>query len=67
MKTPVSLIAGAVPVFAAGASLAQSGNMMGGDGGGMGWMGGFGGLWLPILLLVVVVGVVAWVVGQRSK
>lgn len=61
------MIAGAMTVLAAGVSLAQSGPMMGGETESIGWMDGLGGLWLPSLLLVLVVGVVAWVVGQRGK
>lgn len=44
-----------------GLSLAQNGNLMNG-----GWMGGYGGVWLP-LLLIIVVGVAAWVVIQKRK
>jgi hypothetical protein len=33
---------------------------------GVGWMGGYGGIWVPILL-VVVVGLVAWLVMNRKK
>ncbi len=40
--------------------------MMGGYGG-AGWMGGYGGLLVPILLVLAVVGLVAWVVKQKSK
>ena len=43
--------------------------MMNGGYGGMwsgGWMSGYGGIWGPILL-VVVIGLVVWVVGQRRK
>ncbi len=32
---------------------------------GFGWMGGYGGL--PILLVIVLVGVVAWAVAQKRK
>lgn len=45
--------------------------MMGG--GGNNWMGSFGagmggyGGWLPILLVIVVAGLVAWVVTQKKK
>ena len=43
-----------------------SGGMMGGYG--AGWMGGgYGGIWVPILLVAVVAGVVAWVVTQKRK
>lgn len=34
---------------------------------GFGWMGGYGGIWAPILLVAVVVGVVVWVVAQKKK
>ena len=44
-----------------GLALAQSGHMMNGA-----WMGGYGGVWVPILL-VLVVGLVAWVVVQKRK
>jgi hypothetical protein len=36
------------------------------NGSGWGWMGGNGGAWVPILV-VVVLGLVAWVVIQRRK
>jgi hypothetical protein len=41
--------------------------MMNGGMGGFGWMGSYGGVWVPILLVIVVVGVVAWFVGKRGK
>ncbi len=43
------------------------GNGMGPGMMGGGWMGGYGGFWLPVLLLVVVVGFVVWVVSQKKK
>ena len=55
----------------AASALAQSqggygGGMMGGYG--AGWMGGgYGGIWLPVLLVVAVAGLVAWVVAQKKK
>ena len=55
-----------MPLFKTGAALAQNGFMMNGSMAGGGWMGGYGGYWLPILL-VVVVGLVAWVIMQRRK
>jgi uncharacterized membrane protein len=69
MKTLLAVAVGMVAVLAAGASLAQNGNMMNGDGGmwGGGWMGGYGGIWGPILLVIVVAAVVAWVVKQKGK
>ena len=53
MKTLPALLLALVALLASGASLAQSGNMMGGSWG-SGWMGSYGGLWMPILLVVVV-------------
>jgi hypothetical protein len=69
MKSLIATAVGALSLFAAGASSAQTGNMMNGVNGGMwggGWMDGYGGLWGP-LLLVVVVGLVVWVVMQKRK
>ncbi len=40
--------------------------MMNGGMGGYGWMGAYGGYWVPVLL-VVVVGLVAWIVMQKRK
>ena len=51
-------------------AFAQGGGMMNGGGGmaGYGWMGnGYGGIWLQALVLVVVVGFVAWVVKRKGK
>lgn len=44
-----------------------SGGMM--DGYATGWMGtdGYGGLLLPILLVVVIAGLVAWIVARNKK
>lgn len=50
-----------------GSSLAQNGTMMNGGMWGSGWMGGYGGYWVPILVLVIVVGLVVWVVKQQKK
>ena len=49
-----------------GVALAQSGNMMNGGSWGGEWMGGYGGMWIPILLVVVVVALVVWVVKQKK-
>lgn len=66
MKSKLVVAVGAVPLFLAGNATAQNGQMMNGGMGGGGWMGGYGGYWLPILL-VVVIGLVAWVVMQKRK
>jgi len=67
MKTLLALAVGSVPLLASGVALAQSGNMMNGGGWGMGWMGGYGGIWVPILLVVVVAGVVALIMQRKGK
>jgi len=40
--------------------------MMNGGMSGAGWMGSYGGVWGPILLLVVV-GLVVWIVQRKGK
>lgn len=51
-----------------GSPLAEGDPMMNGGMWGAGnWMGGNGGMWVPIILAVVVVGVVAWLVKGRGK
>jgi hypothetical protein len=67
MKTLLALAVGAVPLLGTGVALAQNGNMMNGGGWGMGWMGGYGGIWGPILLVVVVVGAVVLVMQRKGK
>ena len=67
MKTLFALTVGSVPLLASGVALAQSGNMMDGGMWGMGWMGGYGGVWGPILLVVVIVGIVVLVRQQKGK
>ena len=67
MKTLLESAVGTVFLLVTGAALAQNGNMMNGGGWGMGWMGGYGGIWGPILLVVVVVGVVALIMQRKGK
>ena len=67
MKTLLAMAVGSVPLLASGVALAQDGNMMNGDGWSMGWMGGYGGIWVPILLVVVVAGVVALLMQRKGK
>jgi hypothetical protein len=57
---------GVAAALATGVASAQSGSMMNGGHWGGGWMGGYGGVWVPVLL-VVVVGLVAWIVMQKRK
>lgn len=65
MKNLLAVAAGTALLQVTGIASAQSGHMMN-DGAGFGWMGGYGGYWVPVLL-VVVVGLVAWIVTQRRK
>jgi hypothetical protein len=67
MKTFQAMVVGTVPLFATGVALAQSGRMMDGNSWGVGWMGGYGGIWLPIFLVGVAVGLVVWVVQRKGK
>jgi hypothetical protein len=64
MKNTLSLAAALVS--ASGTALAQGGHMMNDGFWGGGWMGGYGGPWVPILV-VAVVGLVAWIVVQKRK
>ncbi len=58
----VSTLALAItPLMSPVSAFAQNGNMMSGA-----WMDRFGGAWGPILL-VVVIGLVAWVVMHKRK
>ncbi len=67
MNTLRTSLAGLVPLLSTGAALAQSGHMTNSGMGGFGWMGGYGGIWLPILVVIAVAGLVAWVVKQKGK
>lgn len=66
MKSLLTRVAGTLPLGLSDLASAQSGNMMNGGMGGAGWMGGYGGYWGPVLL-VVVVGLVAWIVMRGRK
>lgn len=73
MKTLLATAVGTLTLLATGVALAQSGNMMNGGASGNGWMngygvmGGSGGVWVPTLLVIVVVGFVAWIIMQKRK
>lgn len=45
---------------------AQDRHMMNGSDWNGGWMGGYGGIWVPVLL-VVGVGLLVWIVMQKRK
>ena len=66
MKNLLATAAGTSLWLTTGAAAAQGGPMMNGGMWSGGWMGGYGGYWVPVLL-VVVVGLVAWIVMQKRK
>ena len=53
-------------LLATGSALAQNGTMMDGGMWGPGWMGGYGGYWVPVLVVAVLVGLIVWVVKQKK-
>lgn len=73
MKILLAPVVGAASLLTSSISLAQNGSMMNGGTGsgtwmnGYGAMGGYGGIWVPILLVIAVAGVVAWIVAQKRK
>ena len=63
MKTWPVMAFSVTPLLASKAAWAQTGHMMNlWDGG---WMGGYGGIWMPILLLVAVVAIVVMVMNRK--
>jgi uncharacterized membrane protein len=67
MKTLHAMVVGTVPLLTTSASWAQNGNMMNGGNWGGGWMGGYGGIWMPLLLVIAVAGLVAWIIRRGRK
>jgi hypothetical protein len=67
MKALVAVAIWTAFLVAANASLAQSGHMMTDGGWSGGWMGGYGGVWMPLLLVLVVGGVIALLFQRRGK
>jgi hypothetical protein len=62
----MAVAAGTASLLGSGVSLAQDGHMTGGAMWGTGWMGGYGGVWVPVLL-VVIVGLVVWIARSKGK
>ena len=62
-----AMAVGTVSLLTTGVALAQNGNMMNGGMWSTGWMGGYGGIGMPVLLLIVVVALVVWVVKRGGK
>ncbi len=67
MKIFLAMLIGLTMLSVSGVALAQNGNMMSGGMWNGGWMGKYGGMWVPILLVIVVVAVVAWMLGRKGK
>ena len=67
MKNLLAVTGGILLLLTTGVSFAQSGNMMNGGTWGGGWMGGCGGVWMPILFVVVLVALVVWIIKLKKK
>lgn len=67
MNTLHSASSGLVALLVTTSASAQDGNMMNGGRWDNGWMGRYGGNWVLIVVLAVVVGLVIWVVKQQKK
>ncbi len=67
MNLLLAFAVGAALLLITGISHAQDTSMMNSGMGGVGWMGGFGAMWLPILVVIAAVGIVAWFVIRKGK
>ena len=67
MNIFLAVVSSMATLLVSSVAVAQSGNMMNGGMWNAGWMGGYGGMWVPILLVIVVVAVVAWMLGRKGK
>lgn len=67
MKTSFAIALATVALLGSGHSFAQNTNMMNGGTWGVGWMGGYGGIWMPLLLVIAVAGLVAWILKRDGK
>jgi hypothetical protein len=69
MKTLLAMVVGTVALLPAGVAWAQNGTMMNGGGwmSDYGGMGGYGGLLVPILLVIAAAGLVMWLLKQKRK
>ena len=65
MKILLGMTVAAVPLLATDLASAQNANAMNPGNWGSGWMGGYGGIWMPILMVVAVVGLVVWIVKRK--
>ena len=67
MKTLLAMAVATVALLTTGAASAQNLNMMNGGAWSAVWMGGYGGIGLPLLLVIVVAGLVAWILKRDGK
>ena len=67
MNIFLAMVSSMATLLVSSVAVAQSGNMMNDGMWNAGWMGGYGGMWVPILLVIVVVAVVAWMLGRKGK
>lgn len=67
MQTFFAIALATAALLSTGVSFAQSTNMMNGGTWGVGWMGGYGGIGMPLLLVIVVAGLVAWILKRDGK
>ena len=67
MNIFLAVVISVATLLVSSVAVAQNGNMMNGGMWNAGWMGGYGGMWVPILLVIVVVAVVAWMLGRKGK
>ncbi len=66
MKPRFNLAAAVALALGTGLVHGEDGHMMSGGHWYGGWMGGHGGVWIPILL-VVFLGLLAWIVRKKRK
>lgn len=64
LRTRIAVL---VPLLSTAVASAQGGHMTGSGMGGYGWMGGYGGIWLPVLVVVAAAGLVVWFMKQKDK
>ena len=67
MKMFLAMLVGMGLLLISTVSVAQNRTMMNGGMWNGGWMGGYGGMWVPVLLVIGVVAVVAWMLGRKGK
>lgn len=67
MRALQSVGVGLASLLATVSTPAQTGTMMNDGMRNSGWMDGYGGYWMPVLVLAVVVFLVVWVVKQQKR